>query len=39
LAFAFAAPRVSVIIATLASPANSRPMKRGTRIGCLTPSS
>src|SRR2546421_10661409 len=39
LAFAFDAPRMSVIITTPASPANSRPMNRGTRIGFLAPSS
>src|SRR5919198_2961652 len=39
LAFAFEAPRSSVIITTPNSPANSRPMKRGTRIGFLAPSS
>jgi hypothetical protein len=38
LAFAFEAPRSSVIIITPVSPANSRPMNRGTRIGCLAPS-
>jgi hypothetical protein len=39
LAFAFDAPRTSVIIITPASPANSRPTNRGTRIGFLAPSS
>ena len=39
LAFAFDAPRISVIITTPASPANSRPTNRGTRIGFLAPSS
>ena len=39
LAFAFDAPRMSVIITTPASPANSLPMNRGTRIGFLAPSS
>src|SRR5262245_25231014 len=38
LAFAFDAPRSSVIIMAPASPANSRPMSRGTRIGLLAPS-
>ena len=38
LALAFEAPRISVIITTPASPANSRPMNRGTRIGFLAPS-
>ena len=33
LALALKAPRSSVIITTQASPANSRPMNRGTRIG------
>jgi len=33
LAFAFEAPRISVIITAPASPANSRPTKRGTCIG------
>src|SRR6266851_6444921 len=37
-ALAFEAPRASVIITTPASPANSRPMNRGTRIGFLAPS-
>ena len=39
LAFALEAPRMSVIITTPASPANSRPTNRGTCIGFLTPSS
>ena len=39
LAFAFDTPRASVIITTPASPANSRPMNRGTRTGFLAPSS
>ena len=39
LALAFDAPRTSVIITTPASPANSRPTNRGTRIGFLAPSS
>ena len=39
LALSLAAPRRSVIITTPASPANSRPTKRGTRIGFLAPSS
>ena len=39
LAFALDAPRISVIMTTPASPANSRPTKRGTRIGFLAPSS
>src|SRR5215211_1317707 len=39
LALAFEAPRSPVIITTPASPANSRPMNRGTRIGFLAPSS
>src|SRR5262245_48062602 len=38
LALALEAPRSSVIITTPASPANSRPMNRGTRIGFLAPS-
>src|SRR4029453_9414778 len=38
LAFAFEAPRSSVIIITPVSPANSRPTNRGTRIGFLAPS-
>src|SRR4029077_2086956 len=38
LALAFDAPRISVIINTPGSPANSRPMNRGTRIGFLAPS-
>jgi hypothetical protein len=39
LAFAFDAPRISVIITTPASPASSRAMDRGTRIGFFAPSS
>jgi hypothetical protein len=38
LALAFDAPRISVIITTPASPANSRPTSRGTRIGFFAPS-
>src|SRR5512133_160241 len=38
LAFAFDAPRASVIITTPTSPANSRPTNRGTCIGFLAPS-
>src|SRR5262249_14566099 len=38
LAFAFDAPRSSVIITAPASPANSRPTNRGTRTGFLAPS-
>src|SRR5581483_11465859 len=37
LAFAFDAPRTSVIITTPASPANRRPINRGTRMGFLAP--
>src|SRR5690348_2118625 len=39
LALAFEAPRISVIIITPASPANSRATKRGMRMGFLAPSS
>jgi hypothetical protein len=39
LALALEAPRSSVIITTPVSPANRRPMNRGTRIGFLEPSS
>src|SRR5919109_3144095 len=39
LALALEAPRSSVIIATATSPPNSRPTNRGTRTGCLAPSS
>jgi hypothetical protein len=38
LAFAFDAPRSSVITTAPTSPANSRPTKRGTRIGFFAPS-
>jgi hypothetical protein len=38
-AFALDAPRISVISTTPACPANSRPMKRGTRSGFFAPSS
>src|SRR5262245_55443538 len=38
LALVFEAPRTSVIIATPASPATSRPTNRGTCIGPLAPS-
>src|SRR6185295_12157345 len=38
LALALEAPRISVIITTPGSPANNRPMSRGTRIGCFAPS-
>src|SRR5262245_1070752 len=37
-ALALEAPRISVIIMTPASPANSRPTNRDTRIGFLPPS-
>ena len=39
LAFAFEAPRISVMNTAPVSPANSRPTNRGTRIGFLVPSS
>ncbi len=38
LALAFDAPRISVIITTPGSPASSRAMTRGTRIGFFAPS-
>src|SRR5262245_61995861 len=37
LAFAFEAPRSSVMSSTPHSPANSRPINRGTRLGSLAP--